>query len=973
MASDFDEGYSEFTLLGNDFRIYGFLPSDESIKEAYPDIEEEEMYSRKIKHSIMHIQSLRTGRIVPYVTLSTLPQQGPSMALAAKRLEHLLSNDTQPEKSLVDITIKGFTSSSSPLPGTYSQDLNAPKLIELHAPISDKDRAEMKERRDKEKERQEIIEKLKVLDGANYIPNSASAIAINTIHDALTGQQTSLDSELVYKHVMSTLKTRFPEFDRTISTEVRDLLDTLELHYINSGELTYSSDLFDLSTPGNIDKTRYSDISIGRYHPAHKSAAQMLADYHKDLQAEEILSTQIFQGDLCKRKPGVSIYSHRVTYSGVTKKIDDIFNTSTHPKGLLRTYELFNHPDALEDLLPWKYQTTHGQNTFKKMAEGISPRVVLAELFYQRHDGSDIDIKKLSKKQCHNLIDNMVKHTRMRAFLEGDTITEDTFDQDFYFRSLEGESIVFNVNNKKTINEIRYLDRNGDLITSYVLSKATNINRSFLNIQLNSFVDLLFVHHLPERSIETPLQLYHSIKYSKENGSLNHAIHNGASRMHNDIRDEQGRKVKAKDIYSWIEKTDGEGSQNDIAKHFQNSVYLHDTNSIENDAILSSLYHILEKSGFELICETTVDDLLEDTNDDTYMSVDGHHVDAVLDATKEFTSRRSVHCYNYKNHVMEATDTIHNRSAQLKKKHAPKADIQWPEATKTQCIGEVYGESIYIRNLATYNSIQEEGSEMNHCAGTYAAKCMSNEYFLWSVFKRDEEGNDIRISTLGMERTDDHEVAETVVLLDQHFGHNNTQPPEDINKLVKKFAAGVTRTSAHIIDYPPSPEDIHEEDYDDESEYLDDLNEAKEFLENAEDLHLDDDDALRVDFVPGKPLQYEIDAITQEEVSNIAVGYEWRSPDFLKDTISLLKTRIPAEALRHDFTHSVKKLTDDIVASINGDELNEESKKFMENYKGSSNEKLIAHYRDCEERAVALIDQHFSELSVNKSHDRSIS
>lgn len=256
----------------------------------------------------------------------------------------------------------------------------------------------------------------------------------------------------------------------------------------------------------------------------------------------------------------------------------------------------------------------------------------------------------------------------------------------------------------------------------------------------------------------------------------------------NDVKDSQGRKFPLSKVMQWVPDTISASRSPDSAtqlSHYHTDHMIEDSEDIGEKLITSLALGIMSKSNSvegstDMDAVTSAQTVKEKLKliEVAATPLSTQSMYPLLSAIKPDQSATS-----YKQRYVTWSQDIHNISARLNKVHAPQSRIAWEPSTPKVPLGQIDGKQVYANPLHRFGDVVSEGEAMNHCVGTYAADCMTGNYYAWSITEEAPDGHSNRLSTLGMLPTGDGSVE-----FDQHFGYNNDLPSAELDAMVQRFS-----------------------------------------------------------------------------------------------------------------------------------------------------------------------------------------
>lgn len=488
----------------------------------------------------------------------------------------------------------------------------------------------------------------------------------------------------------------------------------------------------------------------------------------------------------------------------------------------------------------------------QRLLSGESPRTAIPKSLISNTSLISGKEVKLSKRDVENYFNNVVQCDRIMMAAGGGISLKSAVTM----RTPYGESIsVVPSGGESQQISIEFCDANNDLVFSQRLGAdpAESAQQIFFHPKV--------IFSLPPGKIKSMDDLKLVTECLWSNDRLMNSVIDGYMCSVAGVRDSQGRKMKRSEFLGWVD---------DVIKHPEQAYMLYKSQTYKNDAesiaikiAASAFLGLAQDAGFSVSSERSLNEVMEGKADQVLHErflLDGlgfnfEFMDCHIDPSLSGSSVP----LNYKKHIVDTSRRIHSESARIFKSTRSSMTLDWPPATPVTSIGTLAsGERVMARPLHSYQSIQDEGADMNHCVGGYALMCAKGEYYAWSIVAVDHEGRERKLSTLGMEHLDGY------LVHDQHYGFDNQLPTPEIEDMVRQFSDKLTASIQPPSDYslPGVGREISSSEY------------------------LPSENAIFT------PTQYETELDSEDSPLNVVeliVGYDWQSDAFKKQAVDFLK------------------------------------------------------------------------------------
>lgn len=887
--------YTESFVEGSDYSLYLYNPAPDP---TAPDISREDWEQGKVSDgALFHIKSNISGKILPYLSIKQLPSDGSYVNYVRNKLSKITSEnyDSQEADRLIETIFPARPVSPSKAslyhrkPETSVTDLPTSfnPLLSLHyaGESIDKPYAEALSYLNN------TLDKILSHDGDIIIKREWAETTSDIIKNIQENQKCLPD-----EHARLTNKISLLSSVIQLLEPFAEDLDKLErsIDVIRSRKdlsNAFHRVVEDLSDP-------YECQQGGTRSHVTSAAIQLLLNDCHTLKEEQILSSKsmnIREED--RLSPDDSMLRQKVKSQHLALYIHLSSTTKGEEKrNFHQAIELF---DGSPQLLSSNSHTywSHRKNTgiytpylqkhllanekgetpLDLLSKGVSLRQVLAQALLQKGFHSEMSDIQLSKRECQIFLHNINALERLKNTCN--TLpSSDIADARFTLFTFSGESIDIDINTKDgrqgTLEaRITYKNSDGKIIIPNdevvsIDSSAMLVHNDDLRLTFNSPINPIVFSTLPVGKINSLNTLIDTLNYATVNHYLIRSIKNSIEAHKLQKRDSQGRKHSQSNAYSWVEHMKSEIN----SFKYQNANYINDGLKIIESLSSSFIYGTLSQKGLTPESESSLFDLIQETKSTSDLQgkisllgtpVDGRNLGLSL---PEVLANRSK---NYTNDLVKPSDKVHQISSSLKEKYAPKASIAWLPSCPVTQLGNSSKGPLIAKPLHSYNDIQEEGSEMQHCAATYSSSCMNGTYYLYSICRVDDQGQHHRVSTLGLE----HDAS---LIYDQHFGVNNSQVDTDVDLLVKRFANGLIKSSRAQLD---NAEPGHDDDIEDE--YEDDLAYGPYATNDGDTIA-----PMNVEFTPtwAESLLTNDAKMSGSDKLKVICGYEWDDPEFLNNT-----------------------------------------------------------------------------------------
>lgn len=718
-----------------------------------------------------------------------------------------------------------------------------------------------------------------VRDGEFHLVKDESGISYNIHHG-------DPDRKMIYRHrASSTVNGMVSSVEALLNYAMTDLdprffeeeiLSLIEISNEFARHTEHSLLLGKVITNVSLDLNR--DISEGyQNEPDVIAASQMTCEENPLLTPEHFLNSGIFSPQNMERLP---MFANE-DYTPISLKLYDISSIKNPEvsRNLIQLYQKISPSPLRIDFSDRPNGPIGAESTLsigtrgdivESLLKGHSPRDTIPASLSKKLSLLNGATPRFSKRDVEVFFDNVIACDRLIAYDMENIVPASRV----VLRTHSGESVHFTPNSDESkTTDITFYDNNNEEVFSKagVERRAKVIGRSNRNLYqtINKPTSLI---GLSSGKIKNYDDLYAVMDCLHSNIKLDESSTNGYLAAIASVRDRQGRKVRQHDYSSWID--DALKGREHREKHYQSTRYAADADNISEAISVSAFLKLAYDHGIDIRSKVDINFIIDADNvvdlSESFI-FDGHPVDLTF-ITDGLRLNKNPNIINYKKQVVDASERIHIDSSRMAKSHLPSVSLEWQPSTPNTPLGVLdTGEQVIAKPLSSYRDIQNEGAEMGHCAGTYSGPCMKGQYYLWSIVAADHKGNERRISTLGI--THDFDTLE----FDQHYGHNNTLPPDDVDRMVKEFSHSITHTS----NYPShgEPTTLHRDPH--SSEYNWDP---------------ESDDAIApgsrinsiVDFTPTSATDADIDFINDHNITEVITNYRWQTDIFKSDAMNFL-------------------------------------------------------------------------------------